>query len=69
MLGGDEDDEHEDHKDVGVNPQEIQLNLVVDHLHPVVRVKVLLVLDVVEHQCCQYQQQDNRSVETEEGGK
>lgn len=49
MLGGDEDDEHEDDEDVGVYSQEIELDLVADDLHAVVRVKVLLFLHVVEY--------------------
>ena len=69
VLGGDEDDEHEDHEDVGVDAQEVELHLVVYHLHPVVRVHVLLVLYVVEHQRSQDQQQHDRSVEAEEGSQ
>lgn len=69
MLSGDEDDEHEDHKDVGVDAQEIELHLVVDHLHAVVGVKVLLVLYVVEDQCGQDEQEYDGSVEAEEGGQ
>lgn len=67
VLRGDEDYEHENHEHVGVEPQEIKLQLVVDHLHAVVGVKVPLVDHNVEDQPDEDEEEHDRCVEAEEG--
>jgi hypothetical protein len=47
MLGGDEDDRHEDDKDIRIDAEEFELYLIVDHLHSEVVVGVELVFYVV----------------------
>ena len=66
MLGKDEGLVEVDRKDIGVNPEELVLHLVVDLLHPVVVVEVQLVLHVEENQRNQDEEQNKGHVEGEE---
>jgi hypothetical protein len=69
MLSGYEDDKHEHHENICVKPQKIELDLIVNDLHPVMRVKVLFVLDVKEHQGKHDQQKDDGCVKAEKCGQ
>lgn len=69
VLGRYEDDRHEHYEDVGVDAEEVQLNLVVDHFHSEVVVGVELILHVVVHQSHQNRHQHHWCVEAEEGSQ